>query len=82
MMLARLYIADEQHDKAVALLVPFVSDQPEQVEAVALLAEAYQATDRDADAIALLEKSVVRLAGAVQHAWPGLSGSGPLARRR
>ncbi len=59
MMLARLYIADEQHDKAVALLVPFVSDQPEQVEAVALLAEAYQATDRDADAIALLEKSVV-----------------------
>ena len=34
------------------------SEQPEQVEAVALLAEAYQATDRDADAIALLEKSV------------------------
>ena len=59
MMLARLYIAAEEHDKAVALLVPFISDQPEQVEAVALLAEAYQATDRDADAIALLEKSVV-----------------------
>ena len=59
MMLARLYIAVEEHDKAVALLVPFVSDEPEQVEAVALLAEAYQATDRDADAIALLEKSVV-----------------------
>jgi tetratricopeptide (TPR) repeat protein len=58
MMLARLYIAVEEHDKAVALLVPFVTDQPEQVEAVALLAEAYQATDRDADAIALLEKSV------------------------
>jgi tetratricopeptide (TPR) repeat protein len=59
MMLARLYIGDGQYDKAVALLVPFISDQPEQVEAVALLAEAYQATDRDADAIALLEKSVV-----------------------
>ena len=59
MMLARLYIADEQHEKAVALLVPFVGDQPEQVEAVALLAEAYQATDRDDEAIALLEKSVV-----------------------
>jgi tetratricopeptide (TPR) repeat protein len=59
MMLARLYIADGQHDKAVALLVPFVTDQPEQIEAVALLAEAYQAVDRDEDAIALLEKSVV-----------------------
>jgi tetratricopeptide (TPR) repeat protein len=59
MMLARLYIADRQYDKAVALLVPLVNDQPEQADAVALLAEAYQATDRDADAIALLEKSVV-----------------------
>jgi tetratricopeptide (TPR) repeat protein len=59
MMLARLYLADGQHDKAVAMLVPFVNEQPEQTEAVALLAEAYQATDRDSDAIALLEKSVV-----------------------
>jgi len=59
MMLARLYIAANQHDKAVALLVPFINEQPDQVEAVALLAEAYQATDRDADAISLLEKSVV-----------------------
>jgi len=58
MMLGRLYIADRQHDKAVALLQPFIVEQPEQVEAIALLAEAYQATDRDADAIALLEKSV------------------------
>ncbi len=58
MMLARLYLADGQHDKAVAMLVPFVNEQPEQTEAVALLAEAYQATDRDSDAIALLEKSV------------------------
>ena len=38
--------------------LPFVTDQPDQVEAVAMLAEAYQATDRDAEAIALLEKSV------------------------
>jgi tetratricopeptide (TPR) repeat protein len=59
MMLARLYMAEGQHDKAVSLLVPFVTDQPEQIEAVALLAEAYQAVDRDDDAIALLEKSVV-----------------------
>jgi tetratricopeptide (TPR) repeat protein len=58
MILARLYIGEGQHDKAVALLVPFVTEQPEQVEAVALLAEAYQAVDRDDEAIALLEKSV------------------------
>ena len=58
MMLGRLYLADRQHDKAVALLLPFIAEQPEQVEAVALLAEAYQATDHDADAIALLEQSV------------------------
>jgi len=58
MMLGRLYLADRQYDKAVALLLPFIAEQPEQVEAVALLAEAYQATDRDADAIALLEQTV------------------------
>jgi len=40
------------------MLVPVVADQPDEVEAVAMLAEAYQATNRDADAIALLEKSV------------------------
>jgi tetratricopeptide (TPR) repeat protein len=57
-MLGRLYLADRQYDKAIAMLVPVVTEQPEQVEAVALLAEAYQATDRDAEAIALLEKSV------------------------
>jgi len=59
MMLGRLYLTDNQYDKAIALLVPFVAEQPDQVEAVALLAEAYQSTDRDADAVALLEKSVV-----------------------
>jgi tetratricopeptide (TPR) repeat protein len=57
-MLGRLYIADGQHDKAIAMLAPFVGDQPDQIEAVAMLAEAYQAADRDSDAIALLEKSV------------------------
>jgi tetratricopeptide (TPR) repeat protein len=57
-MLGRLYIADGQYEKAIAMLVPFVSDQPDQIDAVAMLAEAYQASDRDADAIALLEKSV------------------------
>lgn len=57
-MLGRLYIADGQYEKAIAMLAPYVTDQPDQVEAVAMLAEAYQATDRDSDAIALLEKSV------------------------
>jgi tetratricopeptide (TPR) repeat protein len=57
-MLGRLYIANGQYDQAIAMLAPFVSDQPDQVEAVAMLAEAYQSADRDADAIALLEKSV------------------------
>jgi len=58
MMLGRLYIADRQYDKAISLLAPFVADEPEQVEAVVLLAEAYQGVNRDADALALLEKSV------------------------
>src|SRR5687767_6680367 len=57
-MLGRLYVANGQYDLAIAMLAPFVSDQPDQVEAVAMLAEAYQSADRDADAIALLEKSV------------------------
>jgi tetratricopeptide (TPR) repeat protein len=57
-MLGRLYIADGQYEKAIAMLAPYVSDQPDQIEAVAMLAEAYQATDRDSDAISLLEKSV------------------------
>jgi tetratricopeptide (TPR) repeat protein len=57
-MLGRLYIADGQYDTAIAMLAPLVTDQPDQVEAVAMLAEAYQAADRDSDAIALLEKSV------------------------
>lgn len=57
-MLGRLYLTDRQYDKAVEMLLPFVAEQPEQVDAVALLAEAYQATGRDDEAIALLEKSV------------------------
>ena len=56
--LGRLYVAEKQYDKAVALLGPFVAEQPEQVEAVALLSEVYQATGRDADAVKLLEQSV------------------------
>src|SRR5262245_46237198 len=57
-MLGRLYLANRQFDKAVTLLAPLVVEEPDQVEAVALLAEAYEATNRDADAVSLLEKSV------------------------
>src|SRR5688500_1653989 len=57
-MLGRLYVADGQYEEAIAMLAPYVGDQPDQVEAVAMLAEAYQAIDRDSEAIALLEKSV------------------------
>jgi tetratricopeptide (TPR) repeat protein len=57
-MLGRLYVLDGEYEKAIAILLPFVTDQPDQVDAVAMLAEAYQATDRDAEAIALLEKWV------------------------
>ncbi|HEV3217851.1 MAG TPA: tetratricopeptide repeat protein [Vicinamibacterales bacterium] len=57
-MLGRLYLANRQFDKAISMLAPVVVEQPDQIEAVALLAEAYEATDRDAEAIALLEKSV------------------------
>jgi tetratricopeptide (TPR) repeat protein len=58
LMLGRLYLTTRQFEKAVSLLAPFVTEQPDQIEAVALLAEAYQATDREAEAVALLEGSV------------------------
>ena len=40
------------------MLAPFIVEQPDQIEAVALLAEAYEAHRSRADAIALLEKAV------------------------
>jgi tetratricopeptide (TPR) repeat protein len=57
-MLGGLYLSTRQFEKAVSVLAPFVVEQPDNVEAVALLAEAYEATDRDAEATALLERSV------------------------
>ena len=57
-MLGGLYLATRQFDKAISVLAPFVVEQPDNVEAVALLSEAYQATDRDKEAVALLERSV------------------------
>ena len=57
-MLGRLYLAGHDFEKAVTLLAPFVNSEPDQLEAVALLSEAYQATGREALAVALLERSV------------------------
>ena len=57
-MLGRLYLAGHEFEKAVTLLAPFVDSEPDQLEAVALLSEAYQATGREALAVALLERSV------------------------
>lgn len=57
-MLGRLYIGEKQYDKAIAALTPAIEERPDQIEAVALLAEAYQAADRNADALTLLERAV------------------------
>ncbi|MCM3879476.1 MAG: tetratricopeptide repeat protein [Vicinamibacterales bacterium] len=57
-MLGRMYLATRQFAKAISLLAPLVVDEPDNTQAVALLADAYQAADRDVDAVALLERSV------------------------
>jgi tetratricopeptide (TPR) repeat protein len=57
-MLARLYLTTRQFPKAIGLLGPFVIDQPDNAEAIALLAEAFQATGRESEAVELLERSV------------------------
>jgi tetratricopeptide (TPR) repeat protein len=57
-MLGRLYLETRQFDKSISLLLPLIAEEPDQIEAIALLAEAYQSTGHDADAVALLEKSV------------------------
>ena len=81
-MLGRLYIADGQYDKAIAMLAPFVTDQPDQVEAVAMLAEAYQA-DRSRRRGDRAARKIGRgRSRAVQHARTGLSGCRPLERCR
>lgn len=57
-LLGRLYVSMRDYRKAIAILAPFVTEEPEQIEALALLAEAYQGDGRDADAISLLEGAV------------------------
>ena len=53
--LARLYLAAGSNDKAIPLLVELVSQEPGWSDGPSLLAEAYAAAGRDAEAIAWLE---------------------------
>ena len=58
LILARLHLRDADFAKAIDLLTPLVAQNPEQSEAVAMLADAYELTNRTSDALALLESSV------------------------
>jgi tetratricopeptide (TPR) repeat protein len=53
--LARLYLAGGSNDKAIPLLVELVSQEPGWSDGPGLLAQAYAAAGRDAEAIAWLE---------------------------
>lgn len=56
--LGRLYLQREEIDKAIPVLQRLLADEPWLPEAVALLSDAYSASGRTADAIALLEGAV------------------------
>jgi len=55
--LARLYLKMSAPDKAIPLLARFVQQEPDAIEGIALLAEAYTQAGRDEDATKLLERS-------------------------
>ena len=55
--LARLYLASGANDKAIPLLVELVAQEPGWSDGPSLLAQAYAAAGRDADAITWLERS-------------------------
>ena len=54
--LARLYLRVRNFTKAVSVLAPYVTEQPDEPEAVGMLAEAYQGAGRSDDAIELLAR--------------------------
>lgn len=56
-MLARLYIATDQHDKAITLLAELVKQEPGWQDGPTLLVQAYAAAGRSADAIKWLEEA-------------------------
>jgi tetratricopeptide (TPR) repeat protein len=55
--LARLYLTSGANDKAIPMLVELVSQEPGWTDGPSLLAQAYAAAGRDADAIIWLERS-------------------------
>src|SRR3954453_13315462 len=55
-MLARLYIATDSYDKAIALLTELVKQEPGWQDGPTLLVQAYSAAGRSADAIKWLEE--------------------------
>jgi tetratricopeptide (TPR) repeat protein len=56
-MLARLYIATDSYDKAIALLTELVKQEPGWQDGPTLLVQAYSAAGRSADAIKWLEEA-------------------------
>lgn len=58
LMLGQLYFQRRDFTKAIAVLGPFVAEQPDQTDAINLLVRAYQAAGRRDEAMALLERSV------------------------
>ncbi len=54
-MLSRLYVNDGQYDKAIAMLLDLVKDEPGWQDGALLLVQAYTAAGRDAEAQAFLE---------------------------
>ncbi|HEY7170887.1 MAG TPA: tetratricopeptide repeat protein [Vicinamibacterales bacterium] len=56
-MLARLYIATDKYDKAIALLSDLVKQEPGWQDGPTLLVQAYSAAGRSADAVKWLEEA-------------------------
>jgi len=58
MTLARVYVSQRAFDKAVVVLKQVLADNPWLPQAVAMLAQAYSASGKTADAVALLKDAV------------------------
>lgn len=56
--LARLYLRDKAYDKAIAALTRLASQEPDELDALPLLAQAYSATGRTEEAADILERLV------------------------
>jgi tetratricopeptide (TPR) repeat protein len=56
-MLSRLYMTDGDYDKAIPMLADLVKQEPGWQDGATLLAQAYSAAGRDADAVTFLEQA-------------------------